>query len=934
MDGRSYRRTRVHRAVGASFVSTFLYVLPIVGFGSAQVPYTPSSLLYSSQHNGSFAYLLQPADLDQRRPQFRALDVSESIHTSKPTYTILLDEVPFHTNNHPYVPVIDQTGVIKVYSGDCWVSGNPSTLWTFEPDPGGLIGNGSWTESPFYSSEGRVDSVTLGPGYLSAGFAYSASNMTDSSVFAFAGMCPYQSDSSISWITAANYSQTMTVLQPCEQTNCYEASNIGDRAPPIPEAGFTITPLQAAYGYADDGLRQQQDFLLIGGHTHQAFINMSELAIFSAPQNSWSFVTVESIADSSRNDLTFRDTAMIEPRSGHTAILSPDGSKVIVFGGWVGNTSVAAHPQLVVLEIGGAFIGSGELAWRVPSTSGGPGGSGLFGHGATMLPGGVMMIAGGYEIPQLTKRSGSEPQHNSQIYLYDVASDTWSPSYTNPYFSPTAGTAGGSFTTDQSSSSRKTGLGVGIGLGVPAAAGFGVIMFYVYRRRRLRRSRDNEIRKLALGAQRAHFWGRDSEMASSIRNPSMRDSFVSDYPWSSNNRPQKLTKKPDWHDNGEAAAERTGLLGDIHVPKRLNRPLLNAGLYRPPYIEYKRGDIAGNIHPIEEREEDEDNSAERTQTHDTVESHTEQAFVTARNTQVDVLRSPTGETETRAYLAGDERLSPDKDERTSSNLSDSSTSAKSGKSVTIPRTISNKLSIVPENGTHSLDGHVGHDRVSARTQDSAASAASLYEKRYSSDSYSTAHSTLSQRQAEGEHLLRDSSDNPELSPLGGLFRSKQPVSIRPKTSEWIGGIRRVLSVSRRRPPTNEGSSTISRASGIDHGGPASGVLAAQSKFPRRSVSASAELFRRKQGARDWGVGNRASHDTGFLSARSTRDDFGLDGHMDHDSDGDWDVEGAAEGRRVQVTFTVPREKLRVVNATPRDLDDLSVNSVSRSNSSS
>ncbi|KAL4868816.1 hypothetical protein BDV12DRAFT_169094 [Aspergillus spectabilis] len=932
MDGRSHRRSRMHRAVGTSLVSTLLYILPLISCGSAQIPYTPTSLLYSSQQNGSFAYLLRPTDTNQYRTEFLSLDVSENIDAANPSYTVLLDEAPFHNNRatSAYVPVIDQAGVIKVFSGDCWASGVPPTLWTFEPDPGGLIGNGTWGEFSFYGSDGQASSATPGPNYLSAGFAYSTSNTTESSLFAFAGMCPYQSDSSISWVTASNYSQTMTVLHPCEEANCYQASDIGDRAPPIPEAGFTITPLQATYGYADDELRQQQDFLLIGGHTKQAFINMSELAIFSAPQNSWSFVTVESIADSSRNDLTFRDTAVIEPRSGHTAVLSPDGSKVIVFGGWVGNTTVAANPQLVILDIGGGFVGSGELSWRVPSTNGGPEDWGIYGHGATMLPGGVMMIAGGYEMSQLTKRSGSSPQPNSQIYLYDIALDTWSPSYKNPFFNPTAGTADGSFTTNESSSSsRKTGLGVGIGLGVPAAAGLGVFIFYVYRRRIVRRSRNNEIRKLALGAQRAHFWGRDSEMASSVRNPSMRDSFVSDYPWSSNNKPQILAKKPDWHDSGDAAAERTGLLGDIHVPKRLNRPMLNAGVYRPPYNDYRRGDTAGIIHPIDEREEDEENCAERIQTNDTVESATDQAFVTARNTQVDALRSPNAEPVIGVCLGGDEYLSLDKDERTSPNLSDSSTSAKSGKSISVSRTIFNNPSILPENGPHSLEKLPSHNRETVRSQDSSASAYSIHEKRYSSDSYSTAHSTLSQRQAEGEYLLRD---NPESSP-SGLFKSKV-TSSRPKTSEWIGGIRRVLSVSRRWPPINEGSNVISRASGIDGGNPVIGVHTPESRFPRRSVSASAELFRRKKGARDWGVGNRASHDTGFHSARSTRDDLGLDGHMDHDSDGDWDVEGAAEGRRVQVTFTVPKEKLRVVNATARDMDDLSVNSVSRSNSSS
>jgi hypothetical protein len=57
----------------------------------------------------------------------------------------------------------------------------------------------------------------------------------------------------------------------------------------------------------------------------------------------------------------------------------------------------------------------------------------------------------------------------------------------------------------------------------------------------------------------------------------------------------------------------------------------------------------------------------------------------------------------------------------------------------------------------------------------------------------------------------------------------------------------------------------------------------------------------------------------------------LDGLFVLDDD-DWDVEGAAEGRRVQMTFTVPKEKLRVVNATAGDMDGMSEKSVSRSNS--
>ncbi|KAL4781885.1 hypothetical protein BJX76DRAFT_309930 [Aspergillus varians] len=932
MDDRCHRRSRMHRAVGANSVLTLLCILPFISQGFAQTPYTPTSLLYSSQHNGSFAYLLRTSE---RRTEFLSLDLSKKIDTDDPSYTVLLDETPFNDNDEKSasIPAIDQHGVIKAYTGDCRDSGNPPTLWTFKPNSGSSIGNGTWEKFSVHESEGHESSATTRPNYLSAGFTFSVSNITESSLFAFAGMCPGQSDTSYPWASAANYSQTMTVLDPCEEESCYQVSTTGNRAPPIPEAGFTITPLQATHGYVDGKLRQQQDFLLIGGHTQQAFINMSELAIFSAPQNSWSFVTVGSETGMSRTDLASRDTARIEPRSGHTAVLSQDGSKVIVFGGWVGNTSVAASPQIAILEIGENFLGSGEWTWSVPSTSGVPDGSGIYGHGATMLPGGIMMVAGGYKTSRLSKRSDTGPELNSQVYLYDVTSKTWASSYKNPYFNPTAEAVDNSSESESSSSSsRKTGLGVGIGLGVPAAAGLGVLLFYFCRRRGARRTRDNEIRKLALGAQRAHFWGRgDSEMASSIRNPSMRESVNSDSPWNGNNKPQSTGKTPDWNDNGDIAAESTGLLGDIHVPKKLNRPMLNAGVYRPPYHEYRRGDATGIIHPIDEREEDEADRAERRPTRETADSLTEQVFATARNTQVDTLQYPGAEPGAGGGGKGG-RLSPDKDERTSSSLSDSVASETSAKSSTNP----NNSTTLPANRTLFLDKHTSsysHNREAIRSQGSSTSATSTHDKRYSSESYSTAHSTMSQRQGEREYLLSDS-DNHESSPMTGLFNSKPAALTRPKAAEWIGGIRRVLSVSLRRPPANEGPGALSRASGIDGGNSVNATHTADSRFPRRSVSASAELFRRKQGAKDWGVGNRISQDIGFQSARSTWDDFGLDGHMSFDSDGEWDVEGAAEGRRVQVTFTAPREKLRVVNATAGDMDDLSVNSVSRNNSAS
>jgi hypothetical protein len=55
-----------------------------------------------------------------------------------------------------------------------------------------------------------------------------------------------------------------------------------------------------------------------------------------------------------------------------------------------------------------------------------------------------------------------------------------------------------------------------------------------------------------------------------------------------------------------------------------------------------------------------------------------------------------------------------------------------------------------------------------------------------------------------------------------------------------------------------------------------------------------------------------------MTAEDVFDDHD-DDDDDDDDDNDWDVEAAAENRVVQVTYTVPKEKLRVVNAGVGDL---------------
>ncbi|PYI35095.1 hypothetical protein BP00DRAFT_442925 [Aspergillus indologenus CBS 114.80] len=983
----------MRRSVGAHVVSTLVlaFVLLCADPTSALIPYEPSQLLYSLDHNGSFAYLLHATGSSQNATtEFLALNVSGVVDAAEPRYSTLTSSLPFqhHGNGSAYVSTVDAAGVIKVLSGGCRDTLDQGALWQFTPKANDSTGNGTWERLAIGGSATQSSVAVHGPNFLSAGFAYAPTNTSDSSIYAFGGMCPFTNTTNQTWMAAANYSQSMIVLYPhtSGDTVVYDASTTGSRAPPIAEAGFTITPLQASYAYSSTGEpRKQQDFLLIGGQTRDAFINMSQLAVFSLPQNSWSFVNVMTAPTTLKTELAVREINLVEPRSGHTAVLSPDGSNVIVYGGWVGNTSTAAQPQLAILELEADYE---AWTWRIPSMTN-PGTvetAGIYGHGATMLPGGVMMIAGGQTIPnRSSKLSSRSSLDNSQVYLYNVTSGHWVSSYENPYSRKASVSASGT-----SNSRTKTGLGVGLGLGIPAVICLAVFLFFYSRRRYKRRSRDQELRNLALGAERAHFWGGEGpNMASSIRRPfSGEMEEIAD--WKSK---RGSGQSSVWRDKtGGTIAESTGLLGEALSPTKSNQSGPTARLYRPPtqYSEFRRSDATGEIHPIDEREEDEAKNAGMIIAQETYDQPRGSAFLPPLGAYSAVPLVPP------EFIAGigidqDGGLaSPDKGDRTSSNLSDSSTtSAKSiiqARALNLPHLSSSNQSLggrqIPLKSSEAASAYSsGGGSSNNSSRDGPRSrpnsmALSFVEQCYTSDSYSTAQTSVSQRQSEGEHLLQhhqhsQSLDEPtsplaqtlELFPMPDSKPTALPTVGRPRTSDWIGhNVRRVLSLTRRRPPTADfpeppGAFT-SIASGIDinldrrstvvgngnsrpsHATPLAPGYG-NTRIPRRSVSASAELFRRKQGARDWGAGKRSS----VAAGPSWRDDTGIgdelgglysdgglrryaDADGAEDGDDDWDVEGAAEGRRVQVTFTVPKEKLRVVNATAGELDGVSERSVS------
>ncbi|KAG9968161.1 hypothetical protein KCU78_g24297, partial [Aureobasidium melanogenum] len=214
-------------------------------------------------------------------------------------------------------------------------------------------------------------------------------------------MCPLPNATDETWMSAANYTNQMMTFSPeldSSKQVAYTSAFLSSKGPPVAEAGFSMTPLAPAFSDNSSSTQSaRQSFVLVGGHTGAAFINMSSVAVFSLPEETWTYQPVD---QPSAGTVT-----SVEPRSGHTAVLTEDGKSLVVFGGWVGDVTNAASPQLAVLELGSGYGGDGDWEWSIPSqTASGLPGAGIYGHGAAMLPGGVMMIMGGYNIPTTSSK--------------------------------------------------------------------------------------------------------------------------------------------------------------------------------------------------------------------------------------------------------------------------------------------------------------------------------------------------------------------------------------------------------------------------------------------------------------------------------------------------------------------------------------------------
>ncbi|KAG8631375.1 hypothetical protein KVT40_000515 [Elsinoe batatas] len=479
----------------ARYFSTVSLLVCLVS--ASNLPYNPTRIHLSNQPDGKpHAYILQPGSDSTTSAQLSSLDLSNSIDSSNPKPKSLSSTLPFVTANKAtaYTSFVDQSGNITVLSGDCSKGADGASLWRLKPDNGAQNG-GTWSQDKVVAKDLKGQDSVSGANFLNAAVAFSelvGGNATDTDLYAFGGMCPDTGTSDSAWTTSAQYSNVMVTYSPQDDTkeeDDYKVALITSKGPPIAEAGMSMTPLSPTFSNTSGVQTQQQDFVVLGGHTQSAFINMSQVALFSLPQAIWSFLPVQQPSGA----IVPTDTNFVTPRSGHTAVLSEDGRSIIIYGGWVGDVNTPASPQIAILHIGSGYGGTGAWTWSTVSMPGGSfsGGLGIYGHGAVMLPGNVMMIIGGYTISasssKLAKRAG--PMANTRTFLYNVTTNSWITSYSAPPEALAAISGDQPASSGLQTPSQKAGVGIGVTFGVIALAGAGVL--YLWHSKRSKRQRLN-----------------------------------------------------------------------------------------------------------------------------------------------------------------------------------------------------------------------------------------------------------------------------------------------------------------------------------------------------------------------------------------------------------------------------------------------------------
>lgn len=969
---RGRMRTRPSgRMIANIILAMVLAAVPVSASETPLLPYMPTTLLLSGPPSGqrtansSTAYIFSPNDSGDS-VDLLSLDISSTLASSSASASVstLTAGLPFlssSSNTTTFTPTPASDGSIIVFAGDC-SSDFGSSMWIYNTTSSGQA---SWKHHQVTSSDG-----TVGPQFLGGAVAFSlilSPHVSAPQIYSYGGQCPNSTENGTTWIDAAEYSNTMTQLTP--SLDAYKASTLSLRTQPIAEAGFSLTQLLPSTSNISGTVTQNINSVVLGGHTQGAFVNMSTAAVWALPEASWSFVSISgppSPSSSATNELAKNEeeAVQVQSRSGHTAVLNEAGSKLVILGGWVGNTSQAAEPQLVVLDMTGNEFG--DWTWSVPDEQPLADGNGIFGHGAALLPGNVMMVAGGYAISSSTSSAVSRLHKRDDIgvasdklqMFLNLTSLTWTDSYTNP--STTASDLQSGNTS--SSASTRLGLGLGLGLGIPLAlAILALVLFCIRRSRRHRhRTRDDPNRALTPGA------------AFITSEEMLEAEHEREHPWGPRGAAQWYGYYTGGHDpylRGEKYENLRGSVGDQDADyahpespagyqgsiKRKPVPKMAKGLYQPTGVDESRSMAV--ISPILEDEEDELSMHGAISPDKEMEGNEDDPFVTPlestpprgsypgpgeRSTILFVAPSPSpGPSTPTAEPHTPTRVQPQhpevQDWISDLDASDALISQRLQPNFTTIRSFG-RVSPSRRQSVRFTEGEVSPGaRTESNISESNRSAFSFMPNRSDSlrvaaltvtnpdnrggtshsdkssssntnSSYATAKS-IPTLQQEGPGLLlgrpraisaienvADDWDDDPLSP-GSPSKSKPP------RRSWFGSLRRVFSGGHSSGSSN-GTSSLRTES------PAHGESNDYDRLDLNSLGlggvGAGMLQRRKQGRSAWdgaGAGEASTSGHGHGAGEGWDEE-------------DWDIERAVEQRLVQVMFSVPKERLRIVNGEP------------------
>lgn len=693
----------------------------------------------------------------------------------------------------------------------------------------------------------------------------------------------------------------------------YSLSVASTAGPATPIAGFTLTQLPASVTNISGSITQQAGFVLLGGQTQQAFINMSTAAVWNLPEQTWSYINIGAPDASTGSELARRAAQEVESRSGHTAVLTEDGSSVVVLGGWVGDVSQPAEPQLLMLQLGQTYS---SWKWSVPQKQ--PTGKGVYGHGAAMLPGNVMMVYGGWETSASGGNSKRQASSGGAPRFFNVTSMSWSSSYTNPtpgklpngngpHDAPGAG--------DDSAQSRRLGLGLGLGLGLAVVLGLIVLGFCLWRMR-LKKRRESRALAAKAVAQDARCFVHDTD------DMMERDDTM---PWHLPGNDGYQGAAADRSIGYESLRGARASLDDGSGRTITRKPVMSRSMrggYTPAETRFNAFvSPPGRIHPIlEDDEEDYHNVAHHPTEPLTPTSEVpSDPFMTPTATAPPVLFAPSNRSSATPSPDGHRRhFDPDvqdwvSDVDAADSLLDRYNTSRQGR-ISPTRRNSTRSTALRDDESRSGSNLSESNRSAAdslrRSQSNRKSGSFFggmllggdYPKpsSSSSSSYNTARSGFGALQAEGPTLLGRTTPS---SPTHGyededLTAPPSPSKTKPRRG-WLGSLTRVFSQSGGSPPRASPELSPIRPEMEQYGG---------DYEPRSGLRG--ELLRRKQGRSDWEDGSGQEGSSRAVAPAQPENE--------------WDIERAVEQRLVQVMFTVPKERLRVVNGDEEPDDEAEV----------